>query len=115
MAPHCHSLSPYAAQRLVTLFDMLARKYTRLAAAAAAAGVDVHAPGAEGGGGGGGGGGDDGGDSGDGDSAGAGPAEMHIYADFLRIVLEIINSTLTYALPNNPEVGAWAAAASIPR
>ena len=27
-----------------------------------------------------------------------------MYADFLRIVLEIINSILTYALPKNPEV-----------
>ena len=84
----------YAAQRLVSLFDMLARKYARLADAAAATGVDVLAPGAEGGG-------DGGGDGGGG--VGSAPAEMHIFADFLRIVLEIINSTLTYALPKNPE------------
>lgn len=87
-APHCRDTTAYAAQRLVSLFDMLARKYTKLADAAAAAGVDVLAPSAEGGG-----------DGGDG-----APAEMHIFADFLRIVLEIINSTLTYALPKNPEV-----------
>ena len=30
--------------------------------------------------------------------------ELHIYTDFLRIVLEIINAILTYALPRNPEV-----------
>ncbi|CAL5392764.1 unnamed protein product [Camellia sinensis] len=30
--------------------------------------------------------------------------ELHIYTDFLRIVLEILNSILTYALPRNPEV-----------
>lgn len=27
MAPHVHRLSAYASQRLVSLFDMLARKY----------------------------------------------------------------------------------------
>jgi hypothetical protein len=32
--------------------------------------------------------------------------ELHIYTDFLRIVLEIINAILTYALPRNPEVCA---------
>lgn len=30
--------------------------------------------------------------------------ELHLYTDFLRIVLEIINAILTYALPRNPEV-----------
>ncbi|GFY85031.1 hypothetical protein Acr_03g0018050 [Actinidia rufa] len=30
--------------------------------------------------------------------------ELHIYTDFLRIVLEILNVILTYALPRNPEV-----------
>lgn len=30
--------------------------------------------------------------------------ELHIYTDFLRIVLEIFNAILTYALPRNPEV-----------
>lgn len=30
--------------------------------------------------------------------------ELHIYTDFLRIVLEILNAILTYALPRNPEV-----------
>lgn len=29
-----------------------------------------------------------------------------MYTDFLRIVLEIINEILTYALPRNPEVSA---------
>lgn len=32
------------------------------------------------------------------------PMELHIYTDFLRIVLEIINAIITYALPRNPEV-----------
>ncbi|KAL0388542.1 UNVERIFIED_CONTAM: Dymeclin [Sesamum radiatum] len=31
-------------------------------------------------------------------------AELHIYTDFLRLVLEILNAILTYALPLNPEV-----------
>ena len=31
-------------------------------------------------------------------------AELHIYTDFLRIVLEILNAILTYTLPRNPEV-----------
>jgi hypothetical protein len=30
--------------------------------------------------------------------------ELQIYTDFLRLVLEIINAILTYALPRNPEV-----------
>ena len=35
---------------------------------------------------------------------GAQPTELHIYTDFLRIVLEIINAILSYTLPRNPEV-----------
>ncbi|KAK2439314.1 dyggve-melchior-clausen syndrome protein [Trifolium repens] len=31
MAPHVHHLSAYASQRLVSLFDMLSRKYNKLA------------------------------------------------------------------------------------
>lgn len=30
MAPHCHQLSAYAAERLVSLFDMLSKKYFHL-------------------------------------------------------------------------------------
>lgn len=33
-------------------------------------------------------------------------SELHIYTDFLRIVLEILNVILTYALPRNPEVSS---------
>ena len=32
------------------------------------------------------------------------PTELHIYTDFLRIVLEIINAILTCALARNPVV-----------
>ena len=90
MAPHCQDMTAYAAQRLVSLFDMLAKKHSRLSDEVSAAGIDVYAPGAEAGGE---------------ETVDAGaPAEMHIFADFLRIVLEVINSMLTYALPKNPEV-----------
>ncbi|KAH7429697.1 hypothetical protein KP509_09G062000 [Ceratopteris richardii] len=86
MAPHVHRLNAYGAQRLVSLFDMLSRKYMKLA--------DAH------------------GRSADtrlsmenvveaGDDA---PTDLLVYTDFLRIVLEIINAILSYALPRNPEV-----------
>ncbi|KAK8511106.1 hypothetical protein V6N13_013518 [Hibiscus sabdariffa] len=88
MAPHVHRLSAYASQRLVSLFYMLSRKYNKL--------VELR---------------DDKlqtktistGDSlvEDMDHM---SAELQIYTDFLRIVLEILNAILTYALPRNPEV-----------
>ncbi|XVF63046.1 hypothetical protein PTKIN_Ptkin09bG0057200 [Pterospermum kingtungense] len=85
MAPHVHRLSAYASQRLVSLFYMLSRKYNKL--------VELR---------------DDKqqtkatstGDSLVEDMS----AELQIYTDFLRIVLEILNEILTYALPRNPEV-----------
>lgn len=85
MAPHVHRLSAYASQRLVSLFYMLSRKYNKL--------VELR---------------DDklqtkAISTGDGlveDMS----AELQIYTDFLRIVLEILNAILTYALPRNPEV-----------
>ncbi|KAL9237650.1 hypothetical protein vseg_012172 [Gypsophila vaccaria] len=87
MAPHIHCLDGYASQRLVSLFHMLSRKYTKLADiqndkiqlnkvdSAYVEGIleDVS-------------------------------MELHIYTDFLRIVLEIINAILSYALPRNPEL-----------
>ncbi|KAJ7522567.1 hypothetical protein O6H91_18G017800 [Diphasiastrum complanatum] len=87
MAPHMHQLNAYASQRLVSLFDMLARKYarltddaiTRISALKSGQVEGMEVP-------------DD------------MPTELHIYTDFLRIVLEIINAILTYALPRNPEV-----------
>ncbi|EPS59670.1 hypothetical protein M569_15135, partial [Genlisea aurea] len=86
MAPHFHRLSSYASQRLVSLFDMLSRKYHKLAeienakmnAANGYPNVD-NVP-------------DD------------TSAELHMYSDFLKLVLEILNAVLTYALPRNPEV-----------
>ncbi|XP_004296579.1 PREDICTED: dymeclin [Fragaria vesca subsp. vesca] len=82
MAPHVHRLSAYASQRLVSLFDMLSRKYNKLAELrnnqmTLAKGNSIE---------------DD------------TSTEMHIYTDFLRLVLEILNAILTYALPRNPEV-----------
>ncbi|XP_026446559.1 dymeclin-like isoform X2 [Papaver somniferum] len=81
MAPHVHRLSGYASQRLVSLFDMLSRKYTKLAELKNDQKIKI--------------------DSADGDDV---ASELHIYTDFLRIVLEILNAILTYALPRNPEV-----------
>ncbi|PSS33837.1 Dymeclin like [Actinidia chinensis var. chinensis] len=86
MAPHVHRLSAYASQRLISLFDMLSRKYTKLAELK---NDKMHI--------------------GNGESRGDNlpedmSTELHIYTDFLRIVLEILNGILTYALPRNPEV-----------
>lgn len=87
MAPHVHRLSAYASQRLVSLFDMLARKYNKLAELK---NDKMHMPNGE---------------SREGDNLPEDmSAELHIYTDFLRIVLEILNAILTYALPRNPEV-----------
>ncbi|CAI5467468.1 unnamed protein product [Closterium sp. Yama58-4] len=97
MAPHAHHLNAYASQRLISLFHMLARKYTKLSTAAAhpmpsKTDSQGNAQGRQSA-------------DQDGDGAGDGqPTELHIYTDFLRIVLEIINAILTYALPRNPEV-----------
>ncbi|XP_023540622.1 dymeclin-like [Cucurbita pepo subsp. pepo] len=86
MAPHVHRLSSYASQRLVSLFDMLSRKYNRSAELrdikvdnAKTNSTEVNFPT---------------------DDA---STEMHIYTDFLRLVLEILNAILSYALPRNPE------------
>ncbi|KAL7220356.1 hypothetical protein ACSBR2_013270 [Camellia fascicularis] len=87
MAPHFHRLSAYASQRLVSLFDMLSRKYSKLAELK---NDKMHIGYGE----------SIGGDSLPEDSS----TELHIYTDFLRIVLEILNAILTYALPRNPEV-----------
>ncbi|KAA8548686.1 hypothetical protein F0562_000370 [Nyssa sinensis] len=87
MAPHAHHLSAYASQRLVSLFDMLSHKYTKLAELK---NDKMHIGNGE---------------SGQGDSLPEDMTmELHIYTDFLRIVLEILNAILTYALPRNPEV-----------
>ncbi|XP_038970237.1 dymeclin [Phoenix dactylifera] len=87
MAPHVHRLSAYASQRLVSLFDMLARKYTKLAELKNDK-VQKFAI-----------------DQVDGGSIAEDTStELQIYTDFLRIVLEILNAILTYALPRNPEV-----------
>eukprot|EP00898_Chlorokybus_atmophyticus_P000736 jgi/Chlat1/1663/Chrsp127S01908 len=80
MAPHVQQLNAYAAQRLVSLFYMLSRKYQRLQERDGSNAVEATSTGD------------------------APPTELHIYTDFLRIVLEIINAILTYALPRNPEL-----------
>ncbi|CAK9171178.1 unnamed protein product [Ilex paraguariensis] len=87
MAPHVHRLSAYSSQRLVSLFDMLARKYNKLAEQK---NDKMHIGN---------------GDLREGDSLPEDMStELYIYTDFLRIVLEILNAILTYALPRNPEV-----------
>ncbi|NP_001168334.1 uncharacterized protein LOC100382102 [Zea mays] len=87
MAPHVHRLSAYASQRLVSLFDMLSRKYAKLAELKNDKSLKVIS------------------DQMEADNiADDMSTELHIYTDFLRIVLEIINAILTYALPRNPEV-----------
>ncbi|KAK4782689.1 hypothetical protein SAY86_007063 [Trapa natans] len=87
IAPHCHRLSAYASERLVSLFDMLSKKYNKLAEQRDKK-TDIDRV----------------------NSVGEDSlvedvsTEFYIYTDFLRIVLEIINEILTYALPRNPEV-----------
>ncbi|GMH08470.1 hypothetical protein Nepgr_010310 [Nepenthes gracilis] len=86
MAPHFHRLTAYASQRLVSLFYMLSRKYTKLAELQNnKMQIDKR-------------------ESTEGESIVEDSTELHIVTDFLRLVLEIINSILTYALPRNPEV-----------
>jgi hypothetical protein len=87
MGPHVHRLSAYASQRLVSLFDMLSRKYAKLAELKNDKALKVISDQIET-------------DIISDDMS----TELHIYTDFLRIVLEIINAILTYALPRNPEV-----------
>ncbi|CAI8604607.1 unnamed protein product [Vicia faba] len=87
MAPHIHRLSAYASQRLVSLFDMLSRKYNKLADRRD---NKLHIAKSN---------------SIEGNSFVEDVStELQIYTDFLRLVLEIINAILTYALPRNPEV-----------
>ncbi|KAL7124019.1 hypothetical protein ABFS83_14G020200 [Erythranthe nasuta] len=86
MAPHVHRLSAYASQQLVSLFDMLSRKYNKLAE------VKNDKKNMQD-------------DNLKEESLSEDPsAELHLYTDFLRLVLEILNAILTYALPRNPEV-----------
>ena len=74
MAPHFHKLHSYAAQRVVVLFDMVARKYLRLHATPQPAGAAERE---------------------------ALAADLVTYEDFLRLILEIINAAVTYNLPTN--------------
>lgn len=87
MAPHVVRLSSYASQRLVSLFDMLSRKYTKLAELKNDKDLNVSTI-------------QTGGRIITDDMS----TDLHIYAEFLRIVLEILNAIITYGLPQNPEV-----------
>ncbi|KAF3497746.1 hypothetical protein DY000_02051843 [Brassica cretica] len=88
MAPHAHLLSAYASARLVSLFYMLSRKYNKLSDLAGdkLQSIKISLSGED--------------DSVSEDLA----AELQIFTDFLRLVLDILNAILTYALPRNPEI-----------
>ncbi|KAG5391234.1 hypothetical protein IGI04_032775 [Brassica rapa subsp. trilocularis] len=88
MAPHAHHLSAYASQRLVSLFYMLSRKYNKLSDLTGdkLQSIKISLSGED--------------DSVSEDLA----AELQIFTDFLRLVLDILNAILTYALPRNPEI-----------
>lgn len=88
MAPHAHHLSAYASQRLVSLFYMLSRKYNKLSELTGEKQQSIKISLAG---------------EGDGVSEDL-AAELQIFTDFLRLVLDILNAVLTYALPRNPEI-----------
>ena len=76
MTPHFRDVSAYAAQRLVSIFELIAKKYLRFA--------ELHT---------------------DGMNAKEDGTEMHVYADFLRILLELFNAALSQnVLVHNPEL-----------
>eukprot|EP00741_Cyanophora_paradoxa_P002013 tig00000525_g1952.t1 len=92
MSPHFNNLHSYAAQRILVLFSMLASKYQKLSTRIAtlgqqhpsAASQSVQDTSSE---------------TMDVDELNS---EQMVFLDFLRIVLETINATLTFALPRNP-------------
>ena len=76
MAPHFSDVSAYAAQRLVSIFEVISKKYLKF--------VQAHP---------------------DRMNAKEDGSEMHVYADFLRILLELFNATLSPSvLEHNPEI-----------
>ncbi|XP_078430945.1 dyggve-melchior-clausen syndrome protein [Wolffia australiana] len=87
MAPHVHRLSGFASQSLISLVDKLGRKYTKLVEIKQGKVLESEGEQMEG--------------APNHDDV---SAELQIYTDFLRIVLEILNAILIYALPRNPEV-----------
>lgn len=90
LAPHMSGLSGYAAQRMIQLLDVILRKITRITR-----GLEAKAAAQQ-----------------QQEGAGAAPVqpsqqqalELQVFSDFLRIVLEILNSALTSALPANPDL-----------
>ncbi|KAK9806635.1 hypothetical protein WJX73_002684 [Symbiochloris irregularis] len=75
LAPHLQGLSAYASQRLVHFLDLLLRKYEKVSRK--------------------------GSDSGGWEST---EEEASVYVDFLRLVLEMINTMVAGCLPQNPEL-----------
>eukprot|EP01136_Pigoraptor_vietnamica_P001775 Opistho-1_new@28841 len=72
LSGHVKGLHPYAAQRMASLFDMLARKFNRLQQQRAVRDQE--------------------------------DTELAMYADFVRIVLEILNACLLHGLQHNPHL-----------
>lgn len=91
VAPHMAGISSHAAQRLVSLFDMLSRRYQRIGKRSISGSLDTPlgtpqlgpTPLA---------------------SPGQLAAEQVVYADLMRTVLEIINTIITTGLRQNPEM-----------
>ncbi|KAG0049570.1 hypothetical protein BGZ83_005579 [Gryganskiella cystojenkinii] len=75
MSNSLQDMHPYVSQRLVTLFDIVARRYQKLVAKQIQRDEDVE-----------------------------NNADVIIYGDLVILVLEIINSTLTHKLKSNPQL-----------
>ncbi|ORZ16712.1 Dymeclin [Lobosporangium transversale] len=75
MSNSLQDMHPYVSQRLVTLFDMIARRYQKLATKQTLLDENIDKN-----------------------------ADVIIYGDMVTLVLEIINSTLTHKLKANPQL-----------
>ncbi|KAF9101041.1 hypothetical protein BGX27_000123 [Mortierella sp. AM989] len=75
MSSSLQDIHPYVSQRLVTLFDIVARRYQKLVTKKLQADEDVDKN-----------------------------SDVIIYGDMVTLVLEIINSTLTHKLKANPQL-----------
>lgn len=86
LAPYVSGLSSHASQRIVSLFAMLAKRYNRLVLQQQSTSQQEQEQ------------------QDDQEKRESKELEIQLYADFLRIVLEIINSILSNALQQNPEL-----------
>jgi hypothetical protein len=92
LAPYVSGLSSHASQRIVSLFAMLAKKYNGLVSQQQSSLQQNYQEVEEGQ------------EQDDQEKRESKELEIQLYADFLRIVLEIINSILSNALQQNPEL-----------